>query len=135
LFQNNERRRPVRIMAVLELRCFMQQQTQAPAAATDPASLDPDVLGALVDVVDPEVGIGIVELGLVYRATRDADGIAVDMTLTTQACPLGEMIADEARLALKRRFPDAASITVQLVHTPAWTPDRISDRARSLLGY
>lgn len=113
----------------------MQQQTQAPAATTDATALDPDVLGALVDVVDPEVGIGIVELGLVYRATRGVDGIAVDMTLTTQACPLGEMIADEARTALKRRFPDAASITVQLVHTPAWTPDRISDRARSLLGY
>jgi metal-sulfur cluster biosynthetic enzyme len=100
----------------------------------DPALLDPDVLDALADVVDPEVGIGVVELGLVYRASRAPAGIEVDMTLTTQACPLGEMIVEEARVALKQRFP-AAAIAVRLVYTPAWTPERISARGRALLGY
>lgn len=101
----------------------------------DRAALDPDVLSALADVVDPEVGIGIVDLGLVYHASRSATDVAVDMTLTTQACPLGEMIVEEARAALQHRFPQTANIHVRLVYSPAWSPERISDRGRALLGY
>jgi metal-sulfur cluster biosynthetic enzyme len=61
------------------------------------APLDPDVLDCLLEVMDPEVGLSIVDLGLVYQATRGNDGIAVALTLTTRACPLGEMIVEDAR--------------------------------------
>jgi metal-sulfur cluster biosynthetic enzyme len=95
--------------------------------------LDPDVLDCLLEVMDPEVGLSVVDLGLVYRATRDDDGIAVALTLTTRACPLGEMLVDDARERLSRRFQDAR-IVVSLVWNPPWNPVRITDRGLELLG-
>jgi Iron-sulfur cluster assembly protein len=68
-------------------------------------ALHPDVLEVLRAVVDPEVGINIVDLGLVYRAERTVDAIDVAMTMTTRACPLGEMMLEEARAALAPAFP------------------------------
>ena len=68
-----------------------------------------------------------------YRATREDEGIAVELTLTTRACPLGEMIVDDVRERLARRFQDA-SVSVGLVWSPLWTPDRITDRGLELLG-
>jgi metal-sulfur cluster biosynthetic enzyme len=116
----------------------MPHDTAAPASegrefAPGPA-LDPDVLAALAGVTDPEIGIGIVDLGLVYRARRDATGVDVEMALTTQACPLGDLIVEEARAALAARFP-ATPARVRLVQVPAWTPDRITPRGRALLGH
>jgi metal-sulfur cluster biosynthetic enzyme len=96
--------------------------------------LDPDITECLLDVMDPEVGLSVVDLGLVYDASRDADGINVAITLTTRACPLGEMIVEEARERLAGRFPDAPRIAVDLVWQPPWTPDLITDRGRELLG-
>jgi metal-sulfur cluster biosynthetic enzyme len=95
---------------------------------------DSDVLQALKAVNDPEIGINIVDLGLVYRAERRPEGIDVAITLTTPACPLGEMLVEETREALHRRFPDAASVHVELVWSPPWTPDRMSEAARRQLG-
>lgn len=95
---------------------------------------DNDVLQALRGVNDPEIGINIVDLGLVYRAERTPDGIDVAFSLTTPSCPLGEMLIDEAREVLQRRFPDAASIHVELVWDPPWSPDRMSEAARRQLG-
>lgn len=97
-------------------------------------ALDADVTDCLNDVFDPEVGLSVVDLGLVYRADREADEIDVDLTLTTRACPLGEMIAEDARERLADRFPDAQRITVSLVWSPPWSPDMITDRGRELLG-
>jgi metal-sulfur cluster biosynthetic enzyme len=96
--------------------------------------LDPDVTDCLHAVMDPEVGLSVVDLGLVYHATRSAEGVNVAITLTTQACPLGEMIVEEARERLAARFPEAPSIAVDLVWTPPWSPDLITDRGRELLG-
>jgi metal-sulfur cluster biosynthetic enzyme len=95
--------------------------------------LDPDVLDCLLEVMDPEVGLSVVDLGLVYGATRDDNGIAVELTLTTRACPLGEMLVDDARERLSRRFQDAG-VVVSLVWDPPWNPDRITDRGLELLG-
>jgi metal-sulfur cluster biosynthetic enzyme len=97
-------------------------------------SLDPDVADCLRGVIDPEVGLSVVDLGLVYEASRDADGIAVAITLTTQACPLGEMIVEDARERLAIRFPDEPRIHVDLIWHPPWTPDRISDHGLAMLG-
>ena len=95
---------------------------------------DNDVLQALRAVNDPEIGINIVDLGLIYRAERRPDGITVALTVTTPSCPLGEMLVEEAREVLHREFPDATSIHVELVRIPPWSPDRMSEAARRLLG-
>jgi metal-sulfur cluster biosynthetic enzyme len=96
-------------------------------------SLDPDVLDCLSDVLDPEIGLSV-DLGLVYRADRAPDGIDVAITLTTRSCPLGEMITEDAKERLYRRFQDCPRIDVSLVCEPPWHPDRITDRGRELLG-
>jgi metal-sulfur cluster biosynthetic enzyme len=94
---------------------------------------DPDVLQALRAVIDPEIGINIVDLGLVYLAARNPDGIDVALTLSTPSCPLGDLLLADAREALRAQFADAPAIRVELVWEPMWTPDRMSDAARRLL--
>lgn len=97
-------------------------------------SLDPDLLECLLDVTDPETGLSVVDLGLVYRATRDDSGIDVELTLTARSCPLGEMLIEEARERLADRFRDVSRIGIGLVWHPPWKPDVINDRGRKLLG-
>lgn len=87
-----------------------------------PTARDPDILACLDEVVDPEIGLSIVDLGLVYRAERTLAGIQVSITLTTRACPIGEMILDETRERVAARFRDARHIDVDLVWDPAWDP-------------
>jgi len=94
---------------------------------------DPRVLAALKGVIDPEVGINIVDLGLVYRAEYGPQGIQVALTLSTPACPLSEMVVEEAREVLQANFAEAAAIRVELIWDPRWTPDRMSEAARQLL--
>lgn len=93
-----------------------------------------DVLEALKGVADPEIGVNIVDLGLVYRAEYGSKGIEVALTLSTPSCPLSEMIVEEVREALHARFASAPAIKVDLVWDPPWTPDRMSEAARQLLG-
>ena len=96
--------------------------------------LDEDLVAALNAINDPELGINIVDLGLVYRAERTPEGIRVAMTLTTPSCPMSTMLLEEARMALQQRFPDTPA-TVELVWDPPWSPARISDAARQQLGW
>jgi len=95
---------------------------------------NPEVLAALKGVTDPEIGVNIVDLGLVYRAERGPDGLDVALTLSTRSCPLSEMIVEEVREALSANSADAPAIRVELVWDPPWTPDRMSEAARRLLG-
>ena len=95
---------------------------------------NPEVLAALKGVTDPEIGMNIVDLGLVYRAERGPEGLEVTLTLSTRSCPLSEMIVEEVREALRANFADAPAIKVELVWDPPWTPDRMSEAARRLLG-
>jgi metal-sulfur cluster biosynthetic enzyme len=67
--------------------------------------MNDDILAALKAVIDPELGINIVDLGLVYHAVRNAAGIDIALTMTTPACPLGEMMTEEIKLVLRDRFP------------------------------
>ena len=94
---------------------------------------DHDVLQALRSVNDPEIGMNIVDLGLVYRAERKPEGIEVALTLSTPSCPMSEMLVEEAREALRAQFADTPSIRVELVWDPPWTPDRMSEAARRQL--
>jgi metal-sulfur cluster biosynthetic enzyme len=105
-----------------------------PKRETTTHPLNADVLECLLEVMDPEIGLSVVDLGLVYQATQDGDGIRVALTLTTRACPLGEMILEDTRERLARRFKDSPSISVTLVWNPPWKPDLITDRGLELLG-
>src|ERR1700722_18710485 len=97
---------------------------------TDVAELD-DVTESLKDVVDPELGINIVDLGLVYGLTVDDSNVAViDMTLTSAACPLQDVIEDQIRTALD---PLVADFRVNWVWMPPWGPDKITDDGRGQL--
>ena len=93
-----------------------------------------EILGALKAVIDPELGINIVDLGLVYHAERNATGIDIALTMTTPACPLGEMMSEEIKLVLRDRFPDVSEVRVDIVWDPPWSPDLMSEESRRQLG-
>jgi metal-sulfur cluster biosynthetic enzyme len=93
-----------------------------------------DALNVLRTVIDPEIGINIVDLGLVYHVLADEKSITVDMTMTTAACPLGAYITEQAAGSLRGAFPDS-EVTVNLVWVPQWTPEMMSDTARQQLGW
>lgn len=95
-------------------------------------ALDSEVLEVLRVIVDPEIGINVVDLGLVYRAERTADVIDLAMTMTARSCPLGEMMLEEARAALLQHFP-GLSITASLVWNPPWTPEMMTMQGRESL--
>ena len=97
-------------------------------------SVDPEILQALKEVIDPEIGINVVDLGLVSRADRSADAIDVRLMMTSPTCPLGELIVENARIALSRGFPEASSISVALARDLKWSPERMTAEARRQLG-
>jgi metal-sulfur cluster biosynthetic enzyme len=90
-----------------------------------------DVKEALYDVVDPELGINVVDLGLIYGLALDDDGIlTIDMTLTSAACPLTDVIEDQTRGALDGLVTD---FKINWVWMPPWGPDKITDDGREQL--
>jgi len=93
-----------------------------------------DIRAALKTVIDPELGINIVDLGLVYHAERKADGIDIALTMTTPACPLGEMMSEEIKLVLRNRFPELSDVRVEIVWDPPWSPELMSEESRRQLG-
>jgi metal-sulfur cluster biosynthetic enzyme len=93
-----------------------------------------EVLERLADVIDPEVGIGIVDLGLVYDVTIDERAIAVTMTMTTPACPLGPYL-EEAVEATLGDVAEARLVTVEVTFDPPWSPDMITEEGRRQLGW
>jgi metal-sulfur cluster biosynthetic enzyme len=94
-----------------------------------------DVEEAMRDVVDPELGINVVDLGLVYGVhVAEDNSVTLDMTLTSAACPLTDVIEDQARSALTDG-PDAlvSGLTINWVWMPPWGPDKITDDGREQL--
>jgi metal-sulfur cluster biosynthetic enzyme len=91
-------------------------------------------LAALRQVMDPEIGLNIVDLGLVCQIDFDnaAKEIFVSMTLTTQFCPMGESIRSGALNVLQQAFPQYAA-HIQLVFDPPWTAERISEQGKEFL--
>jgi metal-sulfur cluster biosynthetic enzyme len=94
-----------------------------------------DILEALRDVIDPEVGMNIVDLGLVYKVDVVDAHVAVALTMTAPACPLGESVIEASRVAIERHVPGIHSISVDLVWEPPWRPSMMSDAARKQLGW
>jgi metal-sulfur cluster biosynthetic enzyme len=105
--------------------------TEAPQAPLADNSENEDILEALRDVVDPELGINVVDLGLVYGVSLDAErNASIDMTLTSAACPLTDVIEDQAREALEGVVND---FRINWVWLPPWGPENITDDGREQL--
>ena len=96
---------------------------------------DAAVLDALREVEDPEAGMNIVDLGLVYGVRVGDAAIAIDLTMTTAACPMTDMIAGQVRDAVVAIAPPGTAVNVELVWDPPWTPDRMSGIAREHFGW
>jgi metal-sulfur cluster biosynthetic enzyme len=98
--------------------------------ATGPASVE-DIEEAMRDVIDPELGINVVDLGLVYGVhVDDANVATIDMTLTSAACPLTDVIEDQTNQALDGVVTSAR---INWVWMPPWGPDKITDEGREQL--
>ncbi|MCC4342592.1 metal-sulfur cluster assembly factor [Limosilactobacillus reuteri] len=105
---------------------------------TDVQTSDPvadQIIKALQDVIDPELGIDLVNLGLIYGVDMTAEGVVtVRMTLTTIGCPITDVLQQMIDSAL-RKVEGVKKVQIEVVWEPAWTPDRMSRFAKIALGY
>jgi len=100
----------------------------------DPVELKEHVLEALRNVHDPELGINIVDLGLVYGVELEGDTVHVTYTLTTMGCPIGPLIEAEMRRFLSG-VPGITEVNAEMVLRPPWTPEMMSEEAKAALGF
>ena len=102
---------------------------------TEGEALSPEqVRLALRRVKDPEIGLNIIDLGLVYDVTVDGADVTVDMSLTSPGCPAGPQILHEAEEQV-RTLTGIGAVNVNLIWSPPWTPERIEPRVRAYLGF
>lgn len=92
-----------------------------------------ELLESLRQVIDPELMINIVDLGLVYDVSQEDSKVTVEMTLTSPACPAGPQLVQQAKMAVER-LETVDEALIKLVMTPPWSPDRMTDEARDQLG-
>ena len=92
------------------------------------------VEAALRRVVDPETALNIVDLGLVYDAAVDDHTVSVRLTMTSAACPVAELIVEEAQQELVQAYP-RHEVKVDLCWKPPWTPASMTERGRALMGW
>jgi metal-sulfur cluster biosynthetic enzyme len=93
-----------------------------------------EVLEALTNVIDPELGLDFVELGLVYGVEIDGGRVTITFTLTTPACPIGPQVSEQI-VEFVSEIEDVEEVIPQMVFTPPWTPDKMSEDAKFALGY
>ncbi|MFQ5795596.1 MAG: metal-sulfur cluster assembly factor [Candidatus Bipolaricaulia bacterium] len=87
-------------------------------------------------VIDPELGINVVDLGLVYDIEiRDENLVYVEMTLTTPGCPIGPMFHESAQMALQSEFGSDVDVDLEIVWSPPWSPEMMSEDAKMELGF
>ena len=88
----------------------------------------------LFNVMDPEININIVDLGLIYSLIYDGENnVEIKMTFSTPACPLGDAIVMNVKQSINNNYPDY-EVDVQIVFTPPWTTDMISENGKMMLG-
>jgi len=107
----------------------------APYPYTGPQALQAPIEDALRRVVDPELAMTIVDVGLIYGVTVNAQRVHVLLTMTSAACPVTDVIVDDVETALDRVLPRELKIHVELVWEPPWTSDRLSERAKAFMGW
>ncbi|GAB4397951.1 MAG: metal-sulfur cluster assembly factor [Anaerolineales bacterium] len=93
------------------------------------------ILETLKFILDPEVGVNIVDLGLIYNVCIDGGSVSIDLTMTTPLCPLHGMITHQMDTLLRKRFPELNQLNINLVWEPRWTPEKMSATARRQLGW
>ena len=93
-----------------------------------------DVIEALRQVEDPELGMDIVELGLLYDVEVEGPKVKVIHSLTSMGCPAGPMIQEDIERVV-REIPGVGEVTSDLTFEPPWTPDKMSDDAKFILGF
>lgn len=109
----------------------------APAPSATPGSRvigESEIYDALRLVLDPEVGINVLDLGLIYGVAVEGEDVRIDLTMTTPACPLGETLVRETRTALHAAGV-AGLVDVNIVWNPPWAPEMMSSAAREQLGW
>jgi metal-sulfur cluster biosynthetic enzyme len=94
-----------------------------------------EVFEALHQVEDPELGMDIVELGLVYDVEVAGPKVKVIHSLTSMGCPAGPMIQEDIAATTKANFPDVEDVELELTWDPPWTPERMSEDAKFILGF
>lgn len=104
-------------------------------AAPNPLPTPDQLRDVLRVVVDPEVGVNIVDLGLVYNVAVSAAAVKVDLTMTSPACPLSDLVIADAEAALHAALPETCTVSIDLVWNPPWDPTMMSDKARENLGW
>ena len=93
-----------------------------------------DVTEALSNVIDPELGLDFVELGLVYDVAIEAGTVNITFTLTTPACPIGPQVSEQMK-EFVGELEGVEEVVPSMVFTPPWTPDKMSEDAKFALGY
>lgn len=94
-----------------------------------------EIREALRSVDDPEVGMNIVDLGLVYRIDIEPERVHVEMTMTTPACPMTGLITEDAQRALTATVPPGCRVDIELVWEPPWSPQLMSETAKLAFGW
>ena len=94
---------------------------------------DAHIREALRHVVDPELGVNIVDLGLVYRIELEGARARIAMTMTSPACPLADYLKELVASAIRLRVPEVVDVDINLVWKPPWDPNMMSDEARRQL--
>ena len=100
-----------------------------------PETLRHAVVAALTKVVDPELALSIVDVGLVYGVSIAAERAEVLLTMTSAACPVAGLIVEEVESELERVLPQGTEIDVELVWEPPWTPECMSPLAKSFMAW
>ena len=94
-----------------------------------------DILDVLATVIDPELGMNIVDLGLVYDVDIQDNEVSISMTMTTAACPVASHLVDQANIVIRNQFPTVQTLDIQLVWEPTWNPLMMSWKASESLGW
>jgi metal-sulfur cluster biosynthetic enzyme len=105
------------------------------ASPRSPALDEQQVRDVLRLVIDPEVGMNIVALGLVYRVDIAPGSLVIEMTMTSPACPMGDMIVDDVHAALAKVLPDTIEPDIRLVWEPPWNPSMMDEAAKRHFGW
>ena len=93
-----------------------------------------DVNDALSNVIDPELGLDFVELGLVYDVVIDGGKVDITFTLTTPACPIGPQVTEQM-IEFVSELEDVSEVNPQMVFSPPWSPEMMSEDAKFALGF
>jgi metal-sulfur cluster biosynthetic enzyme len=107
----------------------------SPVPYSGPAALREPIEQALHRVVDPEVAMSIVDVGLVYGVAVSGDRLTLQLTMTSPACPVADVIVADVEAELAHVLPSAMAIEIDLVWEPPWGPERMSAQAKAFMGW